>query len=262
MRSRLVDSMIEHRIPSAEEAASLARRAQRGDRRAREQLLRLMSRWALLRARKFARHAPQHQDDLFQEALRGLDRGIDGFEQGKASFLTYADYWIGAYCRRYLATHASDIRVPADAHSKTIRSVERLLGDSGRCGDAARALAPHVRLDAPARRSEPTGTTTRGDFLASGSTPEEALEEAEQAAQARARLERALEVLDRRELAVVRRRLLVDGDPETLAKVGESFDCSRERVRQIELAALKKLLRALRSSATPRQVFAALGRAA
>ena len=246
------------RIPllTREQEAELAGRIRAGEEAAKERLIEANLRLVVQVARRYInRGLPL--PDLIEEGNIGLLRAVEKFEPERGTrFATYATWWIRQAVARALANQARTIRLPVHVEmllGRYKRERERLTQTLNRvptAGELAQALGTseeqigeleELRLQ-PVSLDAPLGADSRrvGDIL---------VDEAADPAAALTRLfhERAdlvavLDDLAPNERAVLRRRFGLDGDePETLEAIGRRLDYSRERVRQIEAAALRKL---------------------
>jgi RNA polymerase sigma factor (sigma-70 family) len=191
-------------------------------------------------------------DDLVQEGNLGLVIAAERYDANRgAKFSTYAMHWIRAFIsaasRRHLGlTTARHLRVFWHAgHTR-----RQLRNDGQSYDDAAVAAALGVPLGDLEETLQRRRTPLLRDDLTHvpdvAETPEEAATGRLDAITMRARLRQAMRRLTSREREVIKRRYLEGDDGDTLVAIGESHGCSRERIRQIEARALKKLRRAMR----------------
>ncbi len=202
--------------------------------------------------------------DLIQEGNLGLIKAVEKFDYGRGFKLsTYATWWIRQAITRAIADQARTIRIPVhmvETINKLIRTQRQLLQELGR-EPSPEEIA--IKMDMPIEKvreilkiaQEPVSLETPigeeedshlGDFL----PDHEALAPADAAASAMLRelLFEVLETLSDREQEVLKLRFgLVDGRPRTLEEVGRAFNVTRERIRQIEAKALRKLKHPTRS---------------
>jgi RNA polymerase primary sigma factor len=210
-----------------EEERALALRAKRGDKAASERLIRSNIALVLSVVAKM-RDKGLRLEDLVQEGLRGLARAIDGFEPERGlRFSTYAVWWIRAYSRRALRSRSLVHRPP---------SVQTVLYD--------RYLDEPVVTAGGSITGNGQETTHKDLLVWEGEGQSERALRMDFAASIRSRLDLYGPRLGKLGREIVERRLMSDA-PETLEEIGERFDLSRERVRQVEGQVKKFLRRAL-----------------
>ena len=253
------------RVPllTAEEEIELATRMAQGDKYARKRLSEANLRLVVSIAKRYVGRGMQFLD-LIQEGNLGLIKAVDKFDYTKGfKFSTYATWWIRQAITRAIADQARTIRIPVhmvETINKVKKTNSQLLHKNGR-DPTAEEIADELQMPVEKVREilrvaqEPVSLETPigeeedshlGDFI----PDDDALAPADAASMLllKEQLGEVLKTLTAREEKVLSLRFgLEDGHPRTLEEVGKEFNVTRERIRQIEAKALRKLRHPSRS---------------
>lgn len=256
-----------------EEQIALCVRAQAGDLKARDELVRATMGFVRQQARRLAKRCKSlTEDDLATEGAMGVVRAITKFEPERGlAFLTYASNWVTSRMRRAIYEQDSVQSGPVwaqekvssgaftrewralEEEGKTVEEIRREISkrhgwrESSIRGLESLAFSPTHSLDVPVSTvAKESNAMTFGDMVASSEPGADvALDAQDRLDGIRAAIDAVRVLLPARERDILDTRLTPDGDPDSLQQLGERWGCSRERIRQLEVVLLGRLRRQL-----------------
>ena len=242
---------------SAEEEIKLAERMKNGDDAAKNRLIEANLRLVVSIAKKYVRRGMQFLD-LIQEGNMGLIKAVEKFDYTKGfKFSTYATWWVRQAITRAIADQARTIRIPVhmvETITRVKKAQSQLLHENG-CEPNEDEIAEYLKMPVekvreiiriaqdPVSLETPIGEeedSHLGDFIPDEDAPAPADEAC--TSMLKQMLGEVLDTLsDREKRVIILRYGLIDGRQRTLEEVGQEFQVTRERIRQIETKALRKL---------------------
>ena len=245
-----------YQLLTAAEEVELAKRVERGDRAAKEQMINCNLRLVISIARRYQGLGVPLLD-LIQEGVIGLNRAVEKFDWRRGfKFSTYATWWIRQACQRGISNQSATIRVPTHVHERRVRLArarQRLETERGvepTAEELAKATGLELRyveealgaVHASTSLNQPIGVNEDGELGDLFSDPD-ATDPAEEAVLSlyRQAVRLAVQKLPEQERRVIELRFGLDGDPQSLEAIGRELGLSRERIRQLEADALAKL---------------------
>jgi RNA polymerase primary sigma factor len=249
-----------HPLLSAAREVELAKRVERGDRAAKEEMINCNLRLVISIAKRYQGHGVP-LPDLIQEGVIGLNRAVEKFDWRRGfKFSTYATWWIRQSCQRAISNLSTTIRIPTHVHERRVRlararqRLEAERGTSPTAEELAEATGLDLRHVEEALGAVESSTSLNqqvgsegdaelGDLFADPA----ALDPAEEASASLHRLavRKAVAGLPEQERRLIELRFGLDGEPQSIEAIGRELGMTRERVRKVEREAFAKLAHSL-----------------